>query len=208
MVRLKGPCLAQTAAGGLGKALIFAENKGRAYAKRWAQPRNPDSATQHALRAMIQYLTQRWAAISPADQATWLNTPDAPKLQPYYVYLAYNLKRWRDFKAPSEVYPATDLGTLNVFTTWTATATSRAVIHTLNVTVLGDGRCFLLFRSQTFNFTPSWSTLRHVIPTLALGQVTWKDTPLVNGTYYHRIARTTRFGNKFLSTVARAATVT
>lgn len=208
MVRLKGPGLAQTAAGGLGKSLIFAQSKGRAYAKRWAAPANPDSTKQRAMRAIAQYLTHRWAKLAPADVATWANATTRKNLPAYNHYLAYNIERWRNFLSPSEVYPATEDGTINDYTGWTPTAVSRGVTHVWPVTAVADGRAFLLFMSQTSGFTPAWSNLAHLVPTLALGNVTWTQRPLKPGIYYYRSASTTRFGKKEVWGSGRTVTVT
>lgn len=208
MVRLTGPGLAQTAAGGLGKSLIFAQSKGRAYAKRWAAPANPNSTKQRAMRAIAQYLTHRWAELAPADVATWANATTRKNLPAYNHYLGYNLERWRNFLSPVEVLPATELGTHNAFTGWIVIAASRAANHTFSTTVLNDGRHFLLFRSQTAGFTPDWSNLAHLVPTLTAGTTRYKDTRLAPGTYQYRVGHTTRFGAKTISALIRNVTVT
>jgi hypothetical protein len=127
MVKLKGPGLAQTAAGGLGKTLIFAQSKGRPYVKKWHQPKNPKTNPQLAIRAITAFLSQQWAALSQANQQTWEALASLTNIPPYNAWLAVNITRWRSFLAPSKAYPATQTGSGGTTTNRTAVVNIRRV---------------------------------------------------------------------------------
>lgn len=208
MVRLKGPGLAAEAAGSLGRSLIFSKCKGRAYAKKWASPHNPDTEPQRAMRALTKFLLWRWGDLSDADKATWLQLAEPQELPPYNAFLAHNLARWRNWLAPTDAYPATMTGTTGLYTYWSAVAASRGVDFSIAQYQRNDTRGYLLFRSLTPGLTPAWNNLRHVFPSHHNGYLCWFDRPIPPGTYYYRLAKTTRFGKMEAATSEKSVTVT
>jgi len=194
VVRVRGPSLAQEAAGGLGQTLIFSQSKGRSYVKRWAAPANPNTTPQLAMRRMHQWLSQHWSTLVAADQDTWAELAAQTNIPPYNAFISHNLARWRSFLAPCDRYPATATGSYGSFYLWYATACSRGMDLSVSVGPPADSRAVLLMRSQTPGFTPKWSNLCYSVPWLDAGYKCWFDRPIPAGTYYYRLMFTTRFG--------------
>lgn len=105
MVKLTGPGLGAAASGTLADELIFSNWKGKAYLKKYAKPKQPRTADQVAMRAILSFLSKAWAAISSADQATWDQLAEPSRISPFNAYQRENLKRWRTFLPPSTTYP-------------------------------------------------------------------------------------------------------
>lgn len=111
VVKLTGPGLGQKATGSLAGQLTFSDWKGKAYLKKHAKPKQPRTAPQVSMRAMMTFLSQQWSAIAPADQATWNDLAAQTVISPFNAYQKTNLQRWRNYEPPTKAYPAAAAGT-------------------------------------------------------------------------------------------------
>jgi hypothetical protein len=194
MVKLKGPGLAQAAAGGLGETLIFAQSKGRAYAKKWHRPANPNTADQKAIRAITRFCSTTWATLSDADKATWEQQAAKTNIPPYNAFIAYNLERWRQFRGPTPNWPPTEAGGTSSVTNTSVTALPRRARLGWQVGTLGNGWAIGWCLIPSAPSVPTWNSLLHV--TLIPAPSTWyyHDAYLPNGTYFFNVLRLNKFG--------------
>ena len=74
---VNGPLFSLDASGQLGKALVYAKWKGRAYVREYVIPSNPRSLAQQFQRGMLAALTRWWAGTGATQRATWQALADA-----------------------------------------------------------------------------------------------------------------------------------
>ncbi len=189
MVKLKGPSLALNAAGGLGRTLIYAESKGRRYAKKWHQPKNPQSASQVAMRAIVAFLSAIWSKLPTADTDTWTTRALETDVSPFNACLSFNLERWRRFEYPCTRWPPDQTLSFQGWASWTPTVLQRSIHHSMTTSTLNDGRGWMLHRQAGGAFTTRWDNLVHIIPCLPFSSpFEWSDV-LSSGTYSYRARR-------------------
>lgn len=194
MVRLYGPLMSLDASGTLADAVTFSKWKGRNYARQRVIPSNPQSGPQVSVRAMMKALSQAWDGLTGGNKATWQDRADQTIISAFNAFCSYNLSRWSTFKAPSKVDPATEVGAAPSAPTTTVTAG----VNELQLSI-ADGATppdwfWLIFRSTSTGFTPSFSNLVAVVPKTATPTV-YLDTGLETGTtYYYRIKGTLATG--------------
>jgi len=126
MVKLKGPGLALDASGTLADEVTFSKYKGRAYLKTKGRPKQPNTEAQLAIRAMMTFLSSSWKTIPEPNKATWLPLATPGKTSPINAYQAYNLMRWRNFKAPTTTWPATEVLPYSTYSGHVTTGMPRA----------------------------------------------------------------------------------
>jgi hypothetical protein len=196
MVRLYGPLMSLDASGTVADAVTFAKWKGRNYARQRVIPANPQSPGQTSVRAMMRALSQAWTDLTDGNKATWSDRAKETNISPFNAFCSYNLARWRAFKAPTNQDPATEVGTPPTAPTTTVTAGVRE-----NLLSIADGTTppdwfWMIHRSTTTGFTPSFSTLVRVVPKTATPTI-YIDTGLETGIpYYYRICGTLNTGVK------------
>jgi len=105
MVKLTGPIMSLAAGGSVGKVLTVANWKGRPYAKKFSIPTNNQQAAQLGIRAVMGFLSNQWASLSAAEQATWENLAASKDLSPFNAYLGYNLQRSTEDEMPTQEFP-------------------------------------------------------------------------------------------------------
>lgn len=195
MVKLKGPAASIAAAGQLGSSLVFANWKGRQYARKLTVPKQPRPLSQVASRALHAFLTTQWTSIPPDRRDDWLGTPQHPDLDNYRRYLAENLRTWITGQPPSQIYPATRVGAYAALSGWTFTNQGRAMIHNIDCTG-GDHRWGMIIQRHTsdFDFTPLTHTVL-ILPTPDITTITWTDGPLPPAVYHYRIRPFSYQGN-------------
>jgi hypothetical protein len=182
------------ASGTLADAVTFSKWKGRNYARQRVIPANPKSGPQTSVRAMMKALTQDWTNLSDASKATWAALAGETNISPFNAYISYNLRRWAGFHAPSQKHPATETGTAPSAPTTTVTAGTKELQLSIADGANAPDWLWMIFRSTSTGFTPSFSNLVHVIkhgttPTVYI------DTGLTTGTtYYYRIKGTMATG--------------
>ena len=187
MVKLKGPGLATRAAGGLGKTLIFAESKGRPYLKKWHKPKNPKTATQVSLRAMLGFLSANWATVPTPRQQTWEAIAAAAKVSPFNAYQSANLRNWHHFLAPSDGTPAARAHDWGDYSAASATAVSRGVL--LSVTLITPLKNWgtMYFNVPGVGAPTAWDNLVGMTYAPTIGIYKFLHHPLPPGTYHYRM---------------------
>jgi hypothetical protein len=108
MVRTRAALISLNAYGTLAKTLVHSSCRGTPYTKRHVIPHDPKTLAQLSARHYMAWLTRAWAAIPAASKATWNAHPGITTLTNYHCFLAYNARRWAEYKGPSQAYPATD----------------------------------------------------------------------------------------------------
>lgn len=186
MVKLRGPGLAQGAAGSIGGALVFSNWRGRSYAKKLTIPKQPRPIEQVASRAVLAFLTTQWSGIDPFLQFTWASTDLDTQLDPYHNYIAQNVRTWHTGQAPSNRYPQTRSLILPTWTGWTATAQGRRAEIAYNVNALNNAWGVILLRHTASLYPPHFNYTVQLTPLTSTGwHYTW-DGPLAPATYRYR----------------------
>lgn len=194
MVKVAGPAFSLDASGSLGNAIVFSKWKGRPYVRERIIPANPRSDGQKAMRAMLTWLAQQWAAQSAADQASWDDPADADVISPFNAFTKSGLKRWRNFTSPGQEYPVPGTGTEATLNDWTATAGVRSVTVEQTITTVNNNWGTCIFRSLTSSFTTAWNNLVAILLADDVSSHTWVDTPLEADTYYYNARNFTEDG--------------
>ncbi len=186
MVKVQGPCFSLGASGKLGGAMVFSRWKGRPYVRELVKPANPKSGGQISMRVMMKFLSQEWSPMGAGSKTSWQAPADAKVVSTFNAFLSANLKRNRSFLGPSEAYPIDPTDTASVIDTFTATPGVREIQIQINDDTLQDENWgFLIFRSLSTGFTPSFSNLHAVLRASGASLVTFVDGPLDPDTYYY-----------------------
>lgn len=208
MVRVQAPALSLAASGSLGGALVYATWKGRPYVRTLVIPANPRSGGQVGMRAMLKFLSQDWANVSAANQATWETRADQGTVSEFNAYIGYNQFRWRDFLAPTQHDPEDTADTPATLGALTAVAGVRSITVTQAVTTAADGWGILFFRSPTGTFDTAFDNLKSIRPVDGTNDVIFVDSPLAAGTYYYDSRECTEDGQLSAETGEVNETVT
>lgn len=186
MVKLKGPSISLGAAGSLGGSLVFATNKGRAYAKKLTKPHQPRTSPQVSQRALTRYLTRLWSSLTPLAMATWLDAAVPPDESPYHTYLRINLDRWSRFEAPSAVYPVTAVLPPCTGLTLTPTARNRTILLHPAFGAAAVNAGYILHRNAVPFVAPAKSNCIAAAQLTSTVTQDLVDGPLAAGAYYYR----------------------
>ena len=206
MVKVSAPAMSLDASGSLGGSVVFSKWKGRNYARVLVIPSNPKTAPQISVRAMMRGLSQDWTNLTAGNKATWATRAASMIVSPFNAYVSYNLDRWRHFKAPSKQDPATEAGGAPSAPTTTPTAGVREVQLSIADGATPPDWFWLIFRSVTTGFTPSFSNLVRVVKRSGTPTV-YIDTPLTTGiAVFYRIKGTLATGVSGALEAERTAT--
>lgn len=208
MVKLTGPALAHQAAGQLARELTFSTNKGRAYLKRHRTPRQPRTKAQSAPRAMLSFLSAAWKEIPNDRQNTWLELAAPREITPHNAYLAYNLDRWRNFKAPSQSYPATETHQYSSWQDHVVTGMPLAVRHLITYDYQYDGWGFVIHHLDSAADGRRCGNLCHAIRTPTPGDYNYVLRGLQPGLHYFMTVPFSIDGKMMVYDWLRTATVT
>src|SRR5690242_8446011 len=104
MAVVSAPLMSLGASGQIGGAIVFSSWKGRPVVRQLVTPANPNSEKQMARRAMMRFLTQRWAALGATPQATWDALAKASNVAGVNAYTGYNQRLWTQFSPPTSSY--------------------------------------------------------------------------------------------------------
>lgn len=88
---VNGPLFSLDASGQLGKALVYAKWKGRAYVREYVIPANPRSLAQQFQRGILAALTRWWAGTNATPRATWQALADAGNYSTFNAFQKFNL---------------------------------------------------------------------------------------------------------------------
>jgi hypothetical protein len=185
MVKVLGPMFSFEASGTIGSIATFSKWKGRPYVRQRVVPANPKTALQVATRAMLRFLTQAWIDVDPTPQGTWDDLAAAAQISPFNAYVGRNQRRFREFQAPSQSYPAAETGTQPVATLDSAVGGPSYIDLTFTITTLNAVWGVMIFRSPSGSFTPSRANCIAVIPVDGTGTLVYTDSNLDAGTYYY-----------------------
>lgn len=194
MVKVAAPALSLEASGSLGGIMVFSKWKGRPYVRTLVTPSNPKSGGQVGVRAMFRFLSQAWAGLTAADQATWEDRADQTIVSPFNAYMGFDQARWRDFEAPSTTDPPAVADTLAVVGTVTAVAGVRSATLTLPITTANEGWGIMAFRSLSTGFDTAFDNAIRAGTIDGTNDVVIVDTPLTPGTYYYNFRTWTEDG--------------
>lgn len=186
MVRLLGPTLGGQASGSLADTITFSKSKRQAYAKMKASPRQPNTASQIAMKAALKGLSAGWKNIGSAAQATWLAEGNRLNISPFNAYLQYNLAQFRRGLPPTAyIMP----GYFMCSATWAAptyTKLFKTVRFTWNITA----RSNLWYVVIAKRFGPgdlwSWFNLASLTEQRSTGTRTFLDRHPTTGTTEYR----------------------
>jgi len=137
---------------------------------------------------MLKFLSQWWTNVPSGKKATWEDRADSRVISPFNAYVGYNLARWRNFLAPSLADPALEAAAAPAAPTTTPTDGTRQISLSIADGSPAPDLGYIIHRSGTTGFTPSFANAIAVIPTLGTDPTVYIDTPLALGTYYYRIA--------------------
>jgi len=173
------------ASGTIGKTATFSNWKGRPYVRSRVIPANPKSVLQVSVRAMMKFLSQMWIGIGSTPQASWEDLAKAAQISPFNAYIGRNGRRWREFQAPSQTYPAAETGTEPVATLDSATGGPSYMDLAFTITTLNDVWGVMIFRSPTGTFDTSRANCIAVIEVDQTGALVYTDSNLDAGDYYY-----------------------
>lgn len=71
MAKITAPLLSLSARGQIGETLVFSDWKGRAYARRYSIPANPNTTSQQTTRSMFSFLNKLWPYMPAASIGAW-----------------------------------------------------------------------------------------------------------------------------------------
>lgn len=185
MVKVYGPALSLDASGTLADTMVFSKWKGRNYVRERVIPSNPQSGAQTGVRAMFKFLSQEWAGLTSAEQATWLDRATQLVASNFNAFMSLNAKRWRDFNTPTQEDPPAEASTPPDACTGVATpgvrSMSLAITHGTN---LGDWGC-AIFMDLTTAFDLTWDRCIAVVPVDGSGDAEYVHSPLVPDQYFY-----------------------
>lgn len=185
MVKVAGPMMSMDASGTIANTATFSKWKGRNYVRQRVIPANPKSGPQTGIRAMMKFLSQYWYGMGSTPQGTWLERAAQTAISPFNAFVAYNLRRFRSFFAPTDTDPAAETGTAPSAPTLAATGGIRqialAITHGTNLADFG----YMIFRAAA-EPTPAYSNCIAVIPCGSGGDTTYVDAGLTPGTYHYK----------------------
>ena len=170
------------ASGTVAGAIVFSKWKGRSYVRRHAIPANPQSGLQVGIRAMMRFLAPLWTSM-PITNTTWIPLAETDRISPFNAYIRYNMQRWRQYKPPTDAYPADEGGTPPSAPTTTVTNG----VHSITLTITQGSNpsdIFVIHRGNS-GFTPSLSNVIAILPNE--NPAVYVDHPLNAGIYYYRV---------------------
>jgi len=195
MARTTAPLFSMSASGTLNDSIVFSNWKGRSYVRSHVIPHNPKSAAQTGIRAMMKFLSQQWAGLSTANQATWATLADAKKVSAFNAFVSYNLARWREFKGPSIEYPAAETVSAGTVTLGAPAGGPRNIVLTLTPSTATNMVGIVIFRDSATIVTANWNIAIAIAAVSSTDPITYTDSPLDAGTYHYRAALLTDDGN-------------
>lgn len=210
MARTVGPLMSLDASGSVAGTITYSKWKGRNYVRQLVTPSNPRSALQVSTRAMMKYLSQRWAPdLNVPNKASWDDDAAALAVSPFNAYIKTNLARWTQFQSPSYVTPVLAVGVVPTFTTLPGSVggVGQATI-TWDLNALLQGWGLLVFRSATTGFTTGRDTLVGIAHLLTLTSDTFIDTPVAAGAWFYNYRTFTTDGVLSAALGQTTATVT
>jgi hypothetical protein len=187
MARTTAPLFSLDASGSLANAIVFSKWRGRQFVRRHTIPKNPRTAAQMGVRAMMKFLSQSYAA-NKTDIDTNFATPAAnANVSPFNSYVAYNMSRWRQMKGPSIVYPATDVTTA-ITITMSLTGGQRNILVSVDASGVSSNFGIMIFRSLAEIVDVNWNNCIALVSDTSGTVKLYTDAPLDAAEYHYRAA--------------------
>lgn len=130
MALVNGPLFSLDASGQIGKALVYAKWKGRAYVREYVTPANPRSLEQQFQRGILGAMTKWWQQLTKALKDTWILLASAGNFSTFNAMQKYNL----DAEQVGDFPVATGDATGAAVTGVSAAPTGTGGVNTLQVT--------------------------------------------------------------------------
>lgn len=209
MVKLTGPMMSIAASGKFADTMVFAKKGGTAYARQRVIPFNPKSPSQTGNRALMRFLTQQWANISAPDQATWAALAASMTGVNFNAYIHLNMLNWKQFLAPTQIYPRAGTGTVASGTGQTAVGQVGQALLLGSGGTANDNWGIMIFRDTNNGFSTAPNNLV-AIAECGPSSMNWQyiDSPLQPGTYYYNYRNFTLEGAVSAELGQDSATVT
>jgi hypothetical protein len=188
-VIFKSPIFAQ--ASGSIAGTVFSRNAGGMYVRARANPTNPNTGAQQAVRDAMRILTDRWTnVLSSGERDSWIlyafNTPTLNKLgEPTHktgqqMYLRSNIPRLQAGLSIADVGPVIfDLGSFTPPTSIIGDTSAQDVITTFTVAdewANEDGSAMLIYQSRPQNATRTFGKGPYQLVTAILGDLATPPT--------------------------------
>jgi hypothetical protein len=199
----------EQASGTLASQLTFSKNKGRAYVKRYAKPRQPRTAPQKVNRLVLAYIVAFWRLLRDADPQPyapdWQELATAAQTSQYNQFVKHNLLQWQQGNAPSYTPDKT------VSVTTDGSENEEDEQHgnqvTINLTPSQDGNTYgwAIYRTKDAFPTTGNTNLHALIPSpdaTRLTPVTFTDTLVEPGSYQYIICSLSPTGTLGMWTTA------
>lgn len=206
MASAQAPLFGLDASGSIGGAITFSKWKGRNVVRIKSTPSNPRSAAQTSTRAMMSFLGNIWASLSPTEKAAWQTLADADRVSPFNAFVKYNMKRWTQFTTPYDM-PTPTAGAVPVMGALTVTGGVGQISVSQVITTPNQIWGMLVAVSTSNAFTPAKTDI-WMVPKYSSSPVTCVVTNLVAGTYYVRTAGFDQEGELSAFVAQQTATVT
>jgi len=206
-MKLIGPLNAVAASGAIANALIFTNHAGGTRVKKFAKPRNPRSAAQTGIRAMMAFLNHEWPTLSPDELATWSPASSERNLIAATKYKGVNLNRWGNFLGASRKFPATEDDLEPGHSVLFAVYQKPTVILLITINPFNDLWFFAVHRSQDPAFEAKHTNCIAADATFKPPGWWYYDYGLPPGVYYYRVSLITNAGRLLPVTPMKQVTV-
>jgi hypothetical protein len=206
MATTQAPLFGLDASGSIGGAITFAKWRGRTYARVKGTPSNPRSGGQIANRAMMRFLSEKWALLSAPNKATFNTLAAQGNYSPFNAYVRYNMLRWKQWLDPL-IQIGEPAGTNPVMGALTLTGGVGQLTVSQVITTVNDIQGMVICASLTTGFTPAKTDVFYVANYTASPIVTI-CTPLKAGTWYIRTAGFSKGGTRTAFVAQQSAVVT
>lgn len=184
MAKLRGPLLAQLAAGSLGDTVVYSSWKGRPYVKRHRRPSQPRTDRQIATRRWLDHLAHTWGQLYASEKASWVNNcPDAAA-DPYRWFLGLNLARLARGQTPSDSYPTADGVGAADYTITAVLGYEHEIQVNWTVNTYQYGRAFIVACQRSLGAPSDYYTVRGIKRGFNPGSYTIRFNTLQAGDYY------------------------
>jgi hypothetical protein len=181
------------ASGQVGGAIVFSSWKGRPVVRQLVTPANPQSPKQTARRAMMRFLTQRWAPLGATPQATWDALAKSSNVAPVNAYVGYNQRLWTQFSPPTSSYLHA-AGTPATTAVVTATGGVGQASLSIALGTLNDSWGVAIFAKLGSAPTGIFTEVIYIASALATPALA-VITPLVPGTWHFKARNFTLYGD-------------
>lgn len=186
--------MARDASGSLAETITFSKWKGVNYVKLHQKPKQPNTQSQVAVRALTNLLSPAWQQTTAGQKATWQAQATAENISPFNAFMKSNMANWALFLYPSLAYPPTRTGTIHAIDTLTVVPHGRGALMTFTSSTVNDGWGVAWHHVPGAAGNPTKDNLIRFMPLYAPGTITWLWSPLDSGTYHFRAVMHTVFG--------------